>query len=221
MRAAFFFFAVLFFPTLLRASFFAFSQVAHLVLMFYVIKMASSAVCSMCDDEKSSPCGRSSSASCPADKVKTCFQQMKAEAMTKKACEGTNVSTEKPLRHHDLSSLRVKTSADAIRLIISMPGVSHEDLEVSVTDRMLHVKGETKRGPDTFCVDRSMEVPTFVDADTIECSHAEGELTVVMTRTVGKRIVVQHKVVDEARPETPGPASDGEWDITKDEHEAA
>merc|ERR1719267_124235 len=75
-------------------------------------------------------------------------------------------------------------------LVVAAPGVRAADITVSAVDRYLHIKGESTKGPETFCIDRRILVPQGADMDAISATHAEGMLTLVIKKKVPKRIDV-------------------------------
>merc|ERR1712146_34546 len=94
---------------------------------------------------------------------------------------------------HDLSSVAVENEADELRVIVTVPGLRSDDIDLSFLEGVLHVTGETKRGADVYVVDRRVGLPPQVDADTTHATHADGQLTITMQRKHGKRIPVVHE----------------------------
>merc|ERR1719164_208792 len=147
---------------------------------------------------------------CPAT---ACFERMKARAQeiragTQSTCATPEVASEaaKKERRHDLSMVRLETTFEGVKLVVSAPGVAPSDLDVSVVEHSLRIKGETKRGADVFCCNRHIVPPRHVDVNTAACTHADGEVTVMLSKKVGRRI----PVTVAANPTTPrkqGPPS--------------
>jgi len=99
--------------------------------------------------------------------------------------------------HLDLSSVQLVAREEGTQdegalmtLVVAAPGVHVSDLTVSAVDRYLHIKGETTKGLETFCIDRRILIPQGADMDAISATHAEGMLTLVIKRKVPKRIEV-------------------------------
>lgn len=93
----------------------------------------------------------------------------------------------------------------------SMPGVDPDQVEITLTDNVLTIKGETKSEQDTEEKNyhvrerrfgsfmRSVTLPMPVDADKVEASHENGVLTLRLPKTEAvkpKRISV-HKTISE------------------------
>jgi HSP20 family protein len=91
----------------------------------------------------------------------------------------------------------------------SMPGVDPEQVEITLTDNVLTIRGETKSEQDvdekTYHVRerrfgsfmRSVTLPMPVDADKVEATHENGVLTLRLPKTEAvkpKRIAVNKTV---------------------------
>ena len=88
----------------------------------------------------------------------------------------------------------VSETDDAIELTAEVPGIDEKDIDLTLTDGMLTVKGEKKTEKETKERDyhlserrygsfaRSMRVPDSVDQDKIKASFDKGVLTVVMPK---------------------------------------
>merc|ERR1719274_372580 len=111
--------------------------------------------------------------------------------------------------HHNLSSARFEETVDGVRVLIGAPGVRAQDLEVRQDELTLCVKGQTERGVDTFyIVDQQIELPSCIDLDSAQCTHANGVLTIELKKKVGKTIPVSVGVeVDPAKVSADEPAS--------------
>ena len=223
MRGLVFFLALLFLPSLLRIAFFALEQLVFIFLIGSVVSAVSELA-----QETSCCVSKSSSSSCDNAHVSNpcaTTTETQGDGNDARKKPGNTPASHELSRRHDLSSVRVHPSGEGVRIVVATPGIRHEDLEVSVMDRMLRIKGETKRGPDTFDVDQELMVPSSIDADTAECMHAEGELTITIKRRAGKRIEVErvqdgHAVQDAPHgleTEAPSTPSDAEWDLAKEE----
>jgi HSP20 family protein len=85
-------------------------------------------------------------------------------------------------------------SEDSVVVKATLPGVKPEEVDISITGRILTIKGETKSEEEvkrenyhrreirhgSFC--RSIPVPTKVDFDKTEAVFEEGILTVTMPK---------------------------------------
>lgn len=145
---------------------------------------------------------------------------MKAAACCEENAKTAKTSTSaSPLRRRDLSSVSVQESAEGLRVIVAAPGLKPEDLKVSVVDDALHVHGETKTAGELYVVDRKIVPPRRVDLDSVSCSHADGVLTILLSRKAAKSIPVTKGVAvtapvagEEAAPGVAAdPDSEGEW----------
>merc|ERR1712146_355812 len=98
-----------------------------------------------------------------------------------------------------------------------MGGVKPEHLDVSIVDESIHIMGETTRGSESFVIDRRIRMPRNVDADSAECTHENGVLTLTLKRKAGKRIRVNAEAVVTSEPVAADAAefSEGEW-VEKD-----
>lgn len=221
--------ALLFLPSLLRLGFlvvFGLAQAAtQLMFTFGFAMLVASTVRALLHEEEEEAGTRSASASC--------FAKMKAHAQHKTEA-GANSKTEmgaSKVRRHDLSSARLETTPEGIKVVVAAPGVAPTDLDVSVVEHSLRVKGETKRGVDVFCVDHQIVPPRHVDVNTAKCTHADGEVTIVLSKKIGKRIPIaaaapapadeqastteavdQDGAIEAAVREVTGEGSEGEWE---------
>merc|ERR1719488_12276 len=84
------------------------------------------------------------------------------------------------VRSRDMSSVRMITSGKKTRVHICAPGLRTEDLDVTIVQNVMHVKGERHRGTTTFGIDRRIELPSDADGDTATATHADGVLTVTV-----------------------------------------
>jgi len=194
--------ALFFLPAIIRLGcmmLFGLMHLASYVIFFMLV--ASTVRALLHDDNEDGHANKSSSARCPAA---ACFARMKAHAQQSRAAQTApgkpeSTSESKPEskpeaakkeRRHDLSTARLEPTSEGVNVVVSAPGVAPSDLDVSVLEHSLRIKGETKRGVDVFCVDRHIVPPSHVDVNTAACTHADGEVTVTMTKKVGKRIPV-------------------------------
>ncbi|RKF13535.1 Hsp20/alpha crystallin family protein [Roseovarius spongiae] len=83
---------------------------------------------------------------------------------------------------------------DAVTLVIDMPGVAPDTVDVSVENRALTVRGVIQApvpegyrriyaeyAPGTF--ERAFSLPDTIDADGIEASHRDGVLTLTLKKS--------------------------------------
>lgn len=85
-------------------------------------------------------------------------------------------------------------SKTAVEVTVELPGVSHEDIEVTVTDNILLIKGEkalerTDDQADTHIVERSfgrfrrsVALPCDVAADNVNASFVDGVLKIELPK---------------------------------------
>ena len=83
---------------------------------------------------------------------------------------------------------------DSIIVKAELPGVEPEDLDISITDDVLHIRGEIKqeitRDSESFhrtertygSFARSVQLPCRVEVDEVEASHREGVLRIIMPK---------------------------------------
>merc|ERR1719231_1167618 len=126
-------------------------------------------LCMLCGD-----CSASGSSSCSAS-----VKKAPGSATTKEATKEATKET-KDSRRSDLSSARVP-AGEEIRASIVAPGVRMEDLEVTIVENELRVRGETRRGATTFSVDKRIFLPSDADFETATATHADGILTITMS----------------------------------------
>lgn len=108
-------------------------------------------------------------------------------------------------------TLALDVAEDDERYIVkaSVPGVDPDQIEVTLTDNVLTIKGETKSEKDVEEKNyhlrerrfgrftRSVTLPMPVDADAVEATHENGVLTLHLPKTEAvkpKRITVQQTV---------------------------
>jgi HSP20 family protein len=106
-------------------------------------------------------------------------------------------------------ALDVAEDADAYTVKASVPGINPDDIEITLTDNVLTIKGETKterenketnwhvreRRYGSFM--RSVTLPATVDADKVEATNEHGVLTLRLPKaeTVKpKRISIKNTV---------------------------
>jgi HSP20 family protein len=92
-------------------------------------------------------------------------------------------------------ALDVRETDPEVIVDVEVPGLAPGDLDVSVTDRMLTVRGEkksereekegdyhvTERSYGSFS--RTVSLPATVDPDRAEASHKDGVVTITLPKT--------------------------------------
>ncbi|MBU6269761.1 MAG: Hsp20/alpha crystallin family protein [Betaproteobacteria bacterium] len=95
----------------------------------------------------------------------------------------------------NMPSVDIEETEKAYRISAEMPGVDEKDIEVSVSDEMLTLRGEKKQSRDEQrkgyefseraygLFERSFSLPSGVDANAISASFSRGVLTVELPKT--------------------------------------
>ena len=90
--------------------------------------------------------------------------------------------------------LDVAESEDAFILKASLPGINPDDLDITLTDNVLTIKGEIKEEKETEeaqwhlrerrfgMFQRSITLPTPVDANNIDATYQDGVLTLTVPK---------------------------------------
>jgi HSP20 family protein len=106
-------------------------------------------------------------------------------------------------------ALDVVEDEDSFIVKASVPGVDPDDVEITLSENMLTIKGETKLEKDVEeknyhlrerrygSFTRTITLPIAVDADNVEATHEHGVLTLRLPKTEAvkpKRIAVKHTV---------------------------
>ena len=98
-----------------------------------------------------------------------------------------------------IPAMDIEEEDDRIRLLVEVPGVKPEDVEVTVENGVLTVSGEKKveresgsNGSRTFerrygRFERSVRLPENVDAEHITATHDNGVLTLELPKTTESR----------------------------------
>lgn len=88
----------------------------------------------------------------------------------------------------------VSETEDAVRVTAELPGVQAKEVDISLTDDLLTIRGEKKsekeeKKRDYHRVERSygvftrtVRLPAVVDADKVEATFKEGVLTITMPK---------------------------------------
>jgi len=214
---------MIFAPMLFRlALFVVFHVVAPIALVGVAVLMSS--FVGACEDDTATSCSTSHNADQYPEAMKACFAKMKAESSKERTharagkTEDTSNANSTGPRRYDLSSVSLATTADGATVTVATPGV--KEVEVTVVEQTLRVKGETTINGDTFCVDQTILIPSGLDLDSAKATHENGEAVVTVKKTAGKRIVVNAVKKDmpeameaEAEKNEGGSlSSDGEWE---------
>jgi HSP20 family protein len=106
-------------------------------------------------------------------------------------------------------ALDVVEDEDAYTVKASIPGIDPNDVEVTLTDNVLTIRGETKEEKDVEeknyrlrerrfgSFSRSLNLPVAVDADKVEATHENGVLTLSLPKSEAvkpKRISVKKMI---------------------------
>ncbi len=88
----------------------------------------------------------------------------------------------------------VTETEDELRVTVELPGVSEKDVEVSLEEDLLIVKGEKKTSRDEegegvrhveTCggsFQRTLRLPCEIDIDAVKARHTDGVLTVILPK---------------------------------------
>jgi len=91
--------------------------------------------------------------------------------------------------------LDIMETEDKIVATTELPGINPDDLDISITDNVLTVKGEKKEekqaeGGYAYCCERqygefrrSVELPSSVDSDKVNASYRNGVLRIEMQKS--------------------------------------
>ena len=105
----------------------------------------------------------------------------------------------------EIPALNITQKEDSLVVTAELPGVTAEDLEITVLGNTFSLQGERKREPledgERYIrkersfgkFERSIELPFSVDSDKVQASFAKGVLTVVLPqaeRNKPRKIVV-------------------------------
>ncbi len=92
-------------------------------------------------------------------------------------------------------SIDIKETGKSVEISAEMPGMSHEDIDVSVHDGMLTISGEKKVEKEEKetsyqhversygCFSRQISLPDTVESGKIEAAFKNGVLTVTLPKT--------------------------------------
>ncbi len=94
----------------------------------------------------------------------------------------------------------VSETEDAIEVTAELPGIDEKDLEISVAEGMLSIKGEKKSEKETKereyylsercygSFSRTMRMPDTVDQDMAKASFDKGVLSIVLPKRAEKKV---------------------------------
>lgn len=103
-------------------------------------------------------------------------------------------------REMTFPALDMMDKGDRIVVRAEMPGVDKKDIDISVTDDMLTIKGESKKETEVeeenyYCSERSfgsfsrvVRLPAAVKADKVKASLKDGVLDITLPKTEPKKI---------------------------------
>ena len=86
---------------------------------------------------------------------------------------------------------------NAIRVNVEVPGIDEKDIEISLTNDTLTIKGEKKeeaehKDEECYCSERSygsftrvLPIPTDVDVDKVEATYNKGVLNITLPKLAG------------------------------------
>ena len=121
---------------------------------------------------------------------------------------------------HDIGwtpAVEVFDKDDRLVVKAEIPGMKEEDIDVSVEDNTLTIRGERKaetevKEEDYYCCERSygtffrsMSLPSKVDAEKIEANYEDGVLEVTLPKASevqSKKVKVSAKKKEKADKET-------------------
>ncbi len=93
-----------------------------------------------------------------------------------------------------IPSLDVEENKDEFKVIVELPGVSKDDVNITFQDDTLTIEGERKKEDEKKDVDyhrverrygkfsRSFKLPTHIDANKIDASFKDGLLTIQLPK---------------------------------------
>eukprot|EP00742_Colponemidia_sp_Colp-10_P021932 GILJ01025826.1.p1 GENE.GILJ01025826.1~~GILJ01025826.1.p1 ORF type:complete len:167 (+),score=24.41 GILJ01025826.1:71-571(+) len=118
--------------------------------------------------------------------------------------------TNKPLHRHSSMVLDLCETKDFYRVIVDVPGLKKEDINISIKDNLLHISGERKHAQDTEVMtfhrierpygkfDRVLKLPQNADDSRCTAKYEDGVLIVDFAKKPeqgaelgGKKISIQ------------------------------
>ena len=94
----------------------------------------------------------------------------------------------------EVPSIDLSETEDTLIIRAEVPGINPEDLEISITDNILTIKGEMKQGSKEERGDyhrmerrygyfsRTLRLPCKIEADDVEATYKKGVLSIVMPK---------------------------------------
>jgi len=72
---------------------------------------------------------------------------------------------------------------EKVKVVVACPGLKAKDIDVKlVDDSILRVTGESKKNLDVYRLARDIQLPRGCDCSTMEATHEDGLLTIVVQR---------------------------------------
>lgn len=103
-----------------------------------------------------------------------------------------NTTIDRPSQHHWNIPVDITTKGDDFTISAALPGVSPDDLEVSLDERLLTIKGKTqgedeevnyfKRERRIGSFERTLRLPESLDLDKTTTSYTHGVLSISIPR---------------------------------------
>ena len=100
--------------------------------------------------------------------------------------------------------LDLTENEQGVQVSVELPGMNEKDVDISLTDRFLTIRGEKKEEKETKEKDvyrrersygsfrRTLEVPAEIDSSKIEASFKSGVLTIQLPKTKEAQAKVTH-----------------------------
>ncbi|HEX7081788.1 MAG TPA: Hsp20/alpha crystallin family protein [Gammaproteobacteria bacterium] len=113
-------------------------------------------------------------------------------------------------RRELVPQLDVSEDDKAFHVKVELPGMDQQDVDVTLSDRTLTIRGEKKEEREAKDKDyyrreraygafrRSIEIPAAVDPTNIEASFSKGVLTIVLPKTKEAQEKVKHIAIKAA-----------------------
>jgi HSP20 family protein len=94
----------------------------------------------------------------------------------------SNVEKEQPMRKVR-PAVDIYEGPDAFRIVLEVPGVHKDDVQIDVENRQLSVSAKRKlRDDDALVYQRSFTIPTSVDTNATEATLNAGVLTLTLNK---------------------------------------
>lgn len=120
------------------------------------------------------------------------------------AAESASLLPEYWSRRELIPQLDVVEDDKAFQVNIELPGMDEKDVDVTLSDRVLTIRGEKKEDKETKEKDfyrreraygsfrRSIEIPAAVDTSKIEASFSKGVLKIILPKTKEAQEKIKH-----------------------------